>query len=203
MMVTACLELHSLCQLMEKYVQIKLGRTSSCSKTMTQNPLPTQQRTSFGRKSGRLLTGQSQSPDLNPTEHAFYLLKRSLKGKKPKTNNNRKSLQHKHNANQILSVIYFHLLKYSLFQYFCSPSIMTFQSQYFGLRFLSLYSTGLLNVTVEYSVLFYRLYKVLNAGVPIIVAHMVLLKIKQFWQILFSQNVLELKFGFLSLSVWD
>ena len=33
-----------------------LGGTSSCSKSMTQNTLPTQQRTSLGRKSGRFQT---------------------------------------------------------------------------------------------------------------------------------------------------
>ena len=49
-----------------------------------------------------------------------------------------------------------------------------------GLRFLSLYSTTLLGVTGEDPVLLYwvlvQMREVLNAGVPIIVAHMVLLK---------------------------
>ena len=52
------LQKHSVCQLMEKCVHLSkcinlLGGTSSCSKTMTQNTLPKQQRTSLHRKSGR------------------------------------------------------------------------------------------------------------------------------------------------------
>ena len=65
----------------------KLRGTSSCSKTMTQNTLSIQQRTSFGRKSGRFLDWPIQSADLKPIEHAFHLLKRRLKGKTPETNN--------------------------------------------------------------------------------------------------------------------
>ena len=60
-----------------------------------------------------------------------------------------------------------------------------------GLRFLFLHSTTLLEVTGE-DMLFYWwvfLYKVLNTGVPIILAHMVLFKIIiSKWGISFSQN---------------
>ena len=73
-----------------------------------------------------------------------------------------------------------------------------------GLGFLSLYSTTLLDVTGEDCravSLEGRLYKVLNAGVPIIAAHVALLMIS-FIKIFFHFlriNVLQLEVGFFSL----
>ena len=40
----------------------------------------------IGRKKLKVLDRPSQSPDFNPTEHAFYLLKRRLKGEPPLNN---------------------------------------------------------------------------------------------------------------------
>lgn len=64
-------------------LQNSLDIASQCRWTMTQSVLQKQPKT-FGReRSGLLRNGASQSPDLNPIEREFHLLKTKLKGKIP------------------------------------------------------------------------------------------------------------------------
>lgn len=74
------LQKHTVQQFSKKCIQT--NRKRRYYPVMTQNTLPPQQRTS-SRGEWKVLDRASQSPDINPMEHAFHLLKRKLKGETP------------------------------------------------------------------------------------------------------------------------
>ena len=65
-------------------LQNSLDGASQCRWTMTQSILRKQPKSFFKANKWNVMQWPSQSPNLNPIEHAFHLLKTKLKGKCPK-----------------------------------------------------------------------------------------------------------------------
>lgn len=70
--------------ILSQMLQNSLDGASQCRWTMTRSILRKQPKSFFKGKKLNVMQWLSQSPDLNPIEHAFHLLKTKLKGKCPK-----------------------------------------------------------------------------------------------------------------------
>lgn len=78
-----CLGLHYLLRF-NQMLQNSLDDASQCRWTLTWSILQKQPKTFLRQRSGMFCNGQVISSDLNPTEHAFLLLKPKLRAKHPK-----------------------------------------------------------------------------------------------------------------------
>ena len=90
--IRRCLVLYYLLRF-SQMLQNSLDGTPQCKWTMTRSIRRKQPNTFFMAKKWNVLQWPSQSPDLNPIELAFHLLKAKLKGKHPKNKQELNKLQ--------------------------------------------------------------------------------------------------------------